>query len=145
MEEQIKINEVNRFLQCKIIEEVTEPCGNEFISNIFFRPKKDGRVRIVLNLKMFNEIFLEKVHFKMETLQSPIDAMRKDCFFGSVDLSEAFYSVPIRESDRRFFRFLHKGKKFQFTALIMGFDSFTTRVYKTYETHFRSITSQRSY
>ena len=56
----------------------------------------------------------------METLQSAINAMRKDCFFGSLDLSEAFYSVPIRESDRKFFRFWHKNQKYQFTALIMG-------------------------
>lgn len=113
VDEQTQIdNEVNRFIQCKIIEEVMEPCGNEFISNIFFRPIKDGRLRIILNLKTFNQIFLEKVHFKMETLQSAIDAMRKDCFFGSVDLSEAFYSILICKHDRRFLRFLHKGKKY---------------------------------
>lgn len=120
-EEQQKIDkEIARFLQCKIIEKVDKVEDNEFISNIFFRPKKDGRVRIILNLKSFNKHFLEKMHFKMETLQSAIDAMRQNCYFGSVDLSEAFYSVKIRESDRRFFRFWHKGIKYQFTALIMG-------------------------
>lgn len=120
-EEQLKINsEIDRFLECKIIEKVSTTENNEYISNIFFRPKKDGKVRIILNLKNFNQFFLEKIHFKMETLQSAINAMRKDCFFGSVDLSEAFYSVPIRESDRKFFRFWHKNQKYQFTALIMG-------------------------
>ena len=33
---------------------------NEFISNIFFRLKKDGRVGIILNLKSFNKHFLKK-------------------------------------------------------------------------------------
>ena len=81
-EEQSKIDsEVNRFIKCKIIEKATEAHNNEFISNIFFRPKKDGKVRIILNLKNFNEHFLEKIHFKMESLQSAIDAMRKNCFF----------------------------------------------------------------
>lgn len=56
----------------------------------------------------------------MEALQSAINAMRKNCFFGSVDLAEAFYSIPIQESDRKFFRFWHRDQKFQFTALIMG-------------------------
>ena len=120
-EEQSKIDsEVNRFIKCKIIEKATEAHNNEFISNIFFRPKKDGKVRIILNLKNFNEHFLEKIHFKMESLQSAIDAMRKNCFFGSVDLSEAFYSVPIRETDRKYFRFWHRNQKYQFTSLIMG-------------------------
>lgn len=82
-EEQQKIDkEIARFLQCKIIEKVDKVEDNEFISNIFFRPKKDGRVRIILNLKSFNKHFLEKMHFKMETLQSAIDAMRQNCYFG---------------------------------------------------------------
>lgn len=56
----------------------------------------------------------------METLKAAVDAMRPDCFFGSVDLSEAFYSIPIRESDRKYFRFIFNGQKYQFTALVMG-------------------------
>ena len=55
--------------------------------------------------------------FKMERLQSTINAMRKT---GLVDLAEAFYSIPIQESDRKYFRFWHRDQKFQFTALIMG-------------------------
>lgn len=81
-EEQLKINsEIDRFLKCKIIEKVNTTENNEYISNIFFRPKKDGKVRIILNLKNFNQFFLEKIHFKMETLQSAIAAMRKDFFW----------------------------------------------------------------
>ena len=122
-EEHDKISkEIERFLECKIIEEVNEATDGEYISNIFFRPKKDGKIRIILNLKSLNKNYryLDKIHFKMETLQSAIHAMRKNCFFGSVDLSEAFYSIPIRQADRKFFRFIHKGQKYQFTALIMG-------------------------
>ena len=63
---------------------------------------------------------MEHIHFKMETLKAAVDAMRPDCFFGSVDLSEAFYSIPIREPDRKYFRFIFNGQKFQFTALVMG-------------------------
>lgn len=40
-----KINaELDRFLACKIIEKVDRCDINEYISNIFIRPKKDGRV-----------------------------------------------------------------------------------------------------
>jgi hypothetical protein len=56
----------------------------------------------------------------METLQSAVNAMRHQCYFGSVDLSEAFYSIPIKQSDRKYFRFYNKAQKYQFTALIMG-------------------------
>lgn len=120
-DEQDRIDqEINRFLHCKIIEKANDTTKGEYLSNIFFRPKKDGKIRIILNLKSHNQNYLEKIHFKMETLQSAIDAMRKNCYFGSVDLSEAFYSIPIKEEDRKYFRFLHNNQKYQFTALIMG-------------------------
>ena len=87
----------------RLIEEVGTDDEDEYISNIFFRPKKDGRIRVILNLKSFNKNHMDKLHFKMESLQSAISAMRRDCYFGSVDLSEAFCSIPIRESHRKYF------------------------------------------
>jgi hypothetical protein len=114
-------SEFNRFLNCNIIEKVDNITQrDEFISNIFIRPKKDGKIRIILNLKQFNDSFMENIHFKMETLQHAINSMRKNCFFASVDLSEAFYSIPIRMQDRKYFRFIYNGQEYQFTALVMG-------------------------
>ena len=57
----------------------------------------------------------------MESLRSALNAMRKDCYFASVDLSDAYYSIRIREQDRKFFRFIFNGIKYQFTALVMGY------------------------
>ena len=50
---------------------VIVPCNHtegEFISPIFIRPKKDNRVRVIMNLKKFN-VNVENFHFKMETLK----------------------------------------------------------------------------
>ena len=92
--------EIDRFVKCKIIETVNNSDYDQFISNIFIRPKSDGRIRIVLNLKEFNRLFVDKIHFKMETLSSVINAMRKDCYFESVDIADAFYSIPIHREYR---------------------------------------------
>lgn len=120
LEKQKMCEEINRFLKCNIIEKVSSDDENEYISNVFPRKKKDGNIRIILNLKKFNEDYMDAIHFKMETLQSAIDSMRRNCYFGSVDLSEAFYSIPIRKADRKFFRFYFNGLKYQFTCLVMG-------------------------
>ena len=118
--EHIKIQEeLNRFLECNIIEKVTDYVPGEFISNIFIRPKKNNKIRIILNLKHFNEN-IDPLHFKMETLQCAINSMRKDCYFGSVDLSESYYSIPVTKKHRKYFRFWFDNQKYQFTSLVMG-------------------------
>lgn len=87
---------------------------------IFSKDSKNiGNVRLILNLKQFNEKHLDKVHFKIETLDMALRSMRKNCWFASVDLADAFYSIPVAKSNRKFLRFYFQGKKYQFTALVM--------------------------
>ena len=72
--------EIQNVLDKSIIETVPSKDEDEFYSNIFIRPKKDGSVRVILNLKKFNE-FTEKIHFKMETLKSAIASMQRGDYF----------------------------------------------------------------
>ena len=49
-----------------IVESEHEP--GEILSNIFIRPKQDGKYRLILNLSRLNE-HVDKITFKMETLR----------------------------------------------------------------------------
>lgn len=44
---------INKLLNLGAIQKV-EPCDNQFISNVFMRPKPDGSYRLILNLKKLN-------------------------------------------------------------------------------------------
>lgn len=126
----------------KIIEHCNDDRNDEYISNIFTRPKKDGRVRVILNFKKFNEDHMQHIHFKMETLHSAVNAMRPNCYFASVDLSEAFYSIPIRDQDHKYFRFWFNGEKYQFTSLVLGLATSPrvfTKILKPVFSHLRSM------
>ena len=85
-------SELGRFLNSKIIEPVCHGARDrdEYVSNLFIRPKKDGKVRVILNLIQFNLDCMEHIHFKMKTLKSAVESMRQNCYFVSIDLSEAF-------------------------------------------------------
>lgn len=88
--------EINRLLAKGVII----PCDHEkgeFLSSIFVTPKKDGSFRLILNLKNFNK-HVSYHHFKMESLQSVMQLMKKDCCMASVDLQDAYYSVKIDEN-----------------------------------------------
>ena len=95
--------EVTKLLDKKVIEKVCES-EDQVVSNIFGRMKKDGSTRVILNLKEFNKQF-DKIHFKMESLNDAINLMTEGCFFGSIDLKDAYFSINISEHSRKFFRF----------------------------------------
>ena len=94
----------------------------EFISTIFLRPKKDGTHRTILNLKAFNE-FKAHHHFKMDTLEAAVNMMRPGCFMASVDLKDAYYTVPIHASHQKYLKFWFDGALYKYTCLPNGLAS----------------------
>jgi len=101
------------------------------VSNLFFtRPKPDGRIRLILNRKGFNT-FVNHVHFKMDSIYSAIRLVTQNCFMASIDLTDAYYSVPIALVHRKLMRFVFRNQLFQFTCLPMGLASSGTRFQPT--------------
>lgn len=66
---------------------------------------------------------IEKLHFKIQHLEVAIDLLSKDCYLASIDLKDAYYSVPIREEYRKFLCFQWQGKFFRFRAMPFGLTS----------------------
>ena len=91
--------EISKLLLKGVIER-TCLTGNGFVCNVFVRPKKDGTYRMILNLKSLNE-FVVYQHFKMDNILTALKLMRPKCFMASVDLKDAYYSVPIASEDRK--------------------------------------------
>ena len=111
-------NEVEKLCKKGIIEK-TVPTKGQFVSNIFFRPKKDGSIRLILNLRNLN-LDVEYHHFKMETLNHAIQLMSPNCYMASIDLKDAYYTVPVKKSQRQYLRFWWNNVLYQFTCLPNG-------------------------
>ena len=93
-----------------------------FYSTVFPTPKSDGTVRVILNAKKLNE-FLEKHHFKMDTIKDAIQLMQPDCYFASIDFKHAYFSVSVDVTHRCYLKFYWKGRIYQFTVLPQGVTS----------------------
>ena len=91
----------------------------EFISTIFLRPKPDGTHRMILNLKKLNESVVYH-HFKMDTLWTVGRMMKQNCFMASIDIKDAYYSVPISENDQKYLKFEWNGAIYKFTCFPNG-------------------------
>lgn len=81
--------EIHKMVHKHIIE-VTEHEQGEIISNIFTRPKKDGTHRVILNLKDFNNCATYH-HFKMDSLNTIVKLVDRNCFMATIDLKDAYY------------------------------------------------------
>ena len=112
---------IQELVEMKVICEIAQS-QRGYISPIFTVPKKDGSLRMILNLKKFN-IHVEYQHFKMDSLQSAVQLMRSECYMASVDLKHAYYSVAMHKEDQKYLQFQYRGKLFQFSCLPMGFAS----------------------
>ena len=107
--------EINK-LRLKGVLKVTSLEPGEFISPIFLRPKPDGSHRMILNPKTFNE-FVQYHHFKMDTPESAIRMMKPGCCMASIDLEDAYYSVPDAKEHQKYLKFMFNGTLYQNTCL----------------------------
>ena len=59
-------------------------------------------------------------HFKMDSLSTITKLVTQNCYMASVDMKDAYYSIPIRSSDRKFLRFIWEGDLYESTCLPNG-------------------------
>ena len=83
---------------------VVKPVSDQFISNLFLVPKRDGKFRPVINLKDLN-IFLQYDHFKMEGIHLLRDLLQPHDWLGKIDLKDAYFVIPIWKNHRKYLRF----------------------------------------
>ena len=133
-------DEVQKLVKKGAINEVYH-CKNEFISNLFLVPKKTGDFRPVINLKPLNQ-FVEEIHFKMENIQMVLNAVSPGDYMASLDLKDAYFSVPIFQPHRKYLRFRWQFKLYEFTCLPFGYSlapRVFTKIFKPIIAHFRFL------
>ncbi|KAK6191794.1 hypothetical protein SNE40_003386 [Patella caerulea] len=59
----------------------------------------------------------------MDTIQTIIDLIEPSCFMSSLDLKDAYHSVPIARNYRKYLKFQWNSKLYQFRVLPNGLAS----------------------
>ena len=86
------------------ILETPKRLEEEFISNLFFIEKGDGRIRPVINLKHLNQ-FTPYQHFKMKGWHCLRNILKKRDYICKLDLKKAYFSVPLNSDPENLFGF----------------------------------------
>ena len=108
----------NKFFVRKNAIEIVPPSQiqESFYSTFFLVPKKTGGMRPVINLKLLN-VYLQKQHFKIDTLTKVINMVEKGDWGISIDLKDAYHHIMIIKGHQKFLRFQFQGMAYQFCCL----------------------------
>ena len=110
--------EVTSLLQKGAVEEI-QPETPGFYSRIFLVPKKNGKLRLIIDLSTLNKyVFVQS--FRMETQRKVRNTIRQNDWAFSLNLTDAYLHVPIHPRSRKYLRFTLKGRVFHFRALPFG-------------------------
>ena len=91
-----------------------------YYSKLFVVPKPDvDKFRVIINLKPLNK-YIKKETFRMEGLKDVQTILEPGAFAGVVDISDAYYHVPIHKKSRKFTRFIFENVIYEYCALPMG-------------------------
>jgi ribonuclease HI len=111
--------EISTMLEKRALEEVLDPSTPGFYSLLFVVPKKGGKWRPIIDLSILNTFLVRKT-FKMETVKSICSLLHKGAWTFSIDLTDAYFHIPIHPTSRKFLRICYGGRVFQFRALPFG-------------------------
>ena len=90
-----------------------------FFSRVFLVPKKSGGWRLVIDLSTLNT-YLSQVTFSMDTLKVVKETAQAGMWATSLDLSDAYHHIPIRQDSQVFLCFQIGEQRFMYLVLPFG-------------------------
>ena len=122
-----KLSEGNMFLEAiddllaKGAIKETLPVQDKFLSTVFL-VKQSTKTRPIFSLKSLNQ-FIKKEKFKLEGLDQVKTMIQPNDYFMKLDLTDAYYSVPITNSHRKYLHFQLGNRLFEYQCLPFGLTS----------------------
>lgn len=109
--------QINRLLEADLIEE----SDSAFTSPVTLAFKKeDGRrTRLCIDFRKLNSLIVPEC-YPFPTINDVIDKVSNCKYFTVIDINSAFWSIPLKSSDREKTTFITKFGKFMFKVLPFG-------------------------
>ena len=131
-----EIQTVNREIKALLQKGAIQPTNKSnwlFVSNIFLIPKKSGGLRPVMNLKDLNT-FVRYEHFKKENIKLVKEIIQPNDFLTSIDLKDAYFSIPMCEIDQTYLCFSWENQFYRFTCFTIWAEFSPSNFHKGDET-----------
>ena len=113
-------DELKRMETMGVISKVDEP--TPWCAGMVVVPKKNGKVRICVDLKPLNENVLREVH-PLPKVDETLAQLAGAKMFSKLDANCGFWQIPLAESSRRLTTFLTPIGRYHFNKLPFGISS----------------------
>ena len=116
--------EINRLLNNHCIEEVdpTHPSDHPILYSPIFlkgKPNCPNEWRPLINLKPLNRLMSHR-HFQMEGLNIVRDLLRPGMWLVKIDISKAFFQLPLASEHQDLVRISHRGRHYRHLVMPQG-------------------------
>ncbi|XP_026677382.1 uncharacterized protein LOC113466297 [Diaphorina citri] len=108
---------IQEMLETGVLKRLDSTTG--FLSRLFLVPKGNGGTRPVLNLKGLNQFLSPKKFSLINHFRIP-SFLQKGDYMISIDLSQAYFHVPIKTTHQRFLALSYNGDVLAMTCLPFG-------------------------
>ena len=79
-------------------QKLCRPSKSPWASNVVLVTKKDGRQRFTIDYRRLNDV-IKKDAYSIPNIQSILDKLHGNQHFSVVDISSAYWCVPVRTAD----------------------------------------------
>ena len=90
--------EINRQLDELLRQNLCRPSCSPWASNVVLVSKKDGKQRFTIDYRRLNDV-TKKDAYSIPQIQAILDKLNGYRFFSVIDISSAYWCVPVRECD----------------------------------------------
>lgn len=112
--------EIDKLLKMRAISPNNYNSG--YLSPIFLREKANGSHRLIFNLKRLN-FYIRPPKFRLINLKKVAQTIQKGDFLIKIDISNAYYHIPIAHTHRRYLSLAWNGQIYNMQCLPFGLSS----------------------
>ena len=121
LRKQVK-KELKNLQDLDIIEKVPDDVATPFVSPIVVVPKKNGSIRICVDMRCANKA-IKRVRHNIPTVDDITMQLNGACYFSKLDLNQAYHQIELHPDSRYITTFTTHEGLFRYKRLSMGINA----------------------
>jgi hypothetical protein len=113
---------VDRLVQELLEKDIVQPSESPWSAPLVIVAKKNGDVRMCVDYRRLNAVTKRPI-FPIPATQQLLDSLEGSTYFSTLDLSQGYYQIPVKEEDISKTAFTTRRGQFEFKRMPMGLSS----------------------